>query len=242
MVTGFSQNKKKQLSTRLLKVKVLSKLLCITIPPMSTTPIKSPFKLNTSIVPRRSPRLNPPPRRSPRIEEQKQHQDEAKSPSVPDKEPAGTNKANNEGSPRLVVVGRAIVPDVRSRVSPRFRTTPKSKSSTPSSARSPILDNVTPKTPKSESSTSSKSTVTFRRTICAVQNFDEAYPPSDVRRQSVKRFFIESSDESPEDEPKCIKKIGTHTARLMDHPISVLTFTGVVMIAIAAVVVRVWKW
>ena len=83
----------------------------------------TPSKLNTSsIALRRSPRLNPPPRRSPRIEEQKQRPD--------------------EGVPEMDV-GRAGIPDVHSprlvHASPRSGTTPKSKSSTPSSARSPYV-------------------------------------------------------------------------------------------------------
>lgn len=105
----------------------------------------TPCKLNTSsIVLRRSPRLNPPPRRSPRIEEQKQRQD--------------------EGVPEMDV-GRAGIPDVHFprlvHASPRSGTTPKSKSSTPSSARSSYVTQNIQTTPKSESSTSSKSTVHF---------------------------------------------------------------------------------
>ena len=179
---------------------------------MPATPSKSPFKLNTSIVPRRSPRLNPPPRRSPRIEEQKQRQDEAV-PEIPDVQ-----------SPRL------------DHITPRFRT-PKSKSPTPPSARSPYVTPNIKTTPKSESSTSSKSTVTFRRTICAVRNFNGTEPPSSVKRRSVKRFFLVSSDESQDKEAKR-KKIGTHTASFLDHPISMLAVAGALIIAIAVVVVR----
>jgi len=192
---------------------------CESTPPRNMP--ATPSKLNTSsIVLRRSPRLNPPPRRSPRIEEQKQ---------LPD-----------EGVPEMDV-GRAGIPDVHSprlvHASPRSGTTPKSKSSTPSSARSPYVTPNIKTTPMSESSTSSKSTVTFRRTICAVQNFNGAEPSSCVKQRSVKRFFLGSSDESQEKEPKR-KKIETHPASVLDHPISRLAVAGAVIIAIAVVFIR----
>ena len=181
----------------------------------------TPSNLNTSsIVLRRSPRLNPPPRRSPRIEEQKQRQD--------------------EGVPEMDV-GRAGIPDVHSprlvHASPRSGTTPKSKSSTPSSVRSSYVTQNIQTTPKSESSTSSKSTVTFRRTICAVQNFNGAETPSCVKRRSVKRFSLGSLDESQEKEPKR-KKIGTHTAIALDHPISRFVIIAIAVVFIRSFVIR----
>ena len=180
----------------------------------------TPCKLNTSsIVLRRSPRLNPPPRRSPRIEEQKQRQD--------------------EGVPEMDV-GRAGIPDVHFprlvHASPRSGTTPKSKSSTPSSARSSYVTQNIQTTPKSESSTSSKSTVHFDGPFVQFKISTEPKPRA-VKRRSVKRFSLGSLDESQEKEPKR-KKIGTRTAIALDHPISRFVIIAIAVVFIRTFVIR----